>query len=79
MRIAFSESGSTPSAVRRSKVSLRLKPASTSRRVLEVAIRVELPALDEAKTVTETMAKRLLERKREYSGEYPTFVLYLFA
>ena len=46
-----------PNALSRSKVSLRLSPASTSRRVRPVATRVQLPELEEANTVTETMAK----------------------
>jgi len=56
MRIAVIELGSTPSAFRRSKVSLRLKPASTRRRVLPVATRAQFPELEEARTVMEKMA-----------------------
>jgi hypothetical protein len=41
-----------PAAAHRSKVSLRLSPASTSRRVFAVAISAQLPALEEARTET---------------------------
>ncbi len=52
MRMAVRDSGSTLMAARRSKVSLRERPASTRMRVLSVATRVELPFEDEARTET---------------------------
>lgn len=51
--------GSIPAALQRSKVSLRLSPASTRRRVEEVATKVQLPALEDARTETCTMARSL--------------------
>ena len=52
MRMADSDSGSTLMAAKRSKVSLRLRPASTRMRVLSVATRAELPLLEDARTET---------------------------
>jgi hypothetical protein len=54
--MAVIESGSTPRVFSRSKVSLRLKPASIRRRVRPVATRAQFPELEEARTVMETMA-----------------------
>src|SRR5580704_19335411 len=55
MRIAVRDSGAWPAAMRRSKVSLRERPASTRRRVRSVATSVELPALEDARTETCTI------------------------
>jgi hypothetical protein len=45
-----------PAAAQRSSVSLRLRPASMSRRVFDDAISVQLPALEDARTETWRMA-----------------------
>lgn len=55
IRMALREAGSTSKALSRSNVSLRLKPASTRRRVRPEQIRVQLPELEDARTVTETI------------------------
>jgi hypothetical protein len=68
---------STPAAANRAKVSLRLKPASTRRRVRPVATSVEFPALDDASTVMPKMAmpshslslKARVTGKRNYNEE----------
>ena len=56
IRIASSDSGRLAAAASRSKVSLRLNPASTSNRVRSVATSAELPLLDEASTEILKMA-----------------------
>src|SRR5580765_6439844 len=48
--MAESDWGSAPMASRRSKVSLRERPASINRRVRSVATRAQLPELDDART-----------------------------
>src|SRR4051812_11469563 len=53
--MAVSVCGSMPRDARRSNVSLRLIPTSTSRRVRAVATKVQLPALEDASTDTETI------------------------
>ena len=60
-RIAVSDSGAWPAKLRRSKVSLRERPASIKRRVRSVATSVELPALEDARTETFTMGRPPLE------------------
>ena len=51
MRIALSVWGSSPTAAMRFSVSRQERPASTSRRVLELATMAQLPLLPLASTV----------------------------
>src|SRR5579872_824364 len=55
MRIAVRDWGEMPIRSRRSKVSLRLRPASIRRRVFSVASSVAFPVLDDASTQPFTM------------------------
>jgi hypothetical protein len=57
MRMAVRFLGSSPMAWSRAKVSLRLRPASMSRRVWLPPMKVELPAEEEARMQTLTMAR----------------------
>ena len=54
MRMASTRSVEAPKAASRRSVSLRLKPASTSSRVLEVSTSVQLPELPEPRLITRT-------------------------
>src|SRR6266853_2000335 len=55
IRIAVRDWGATPIRSRRSKVSLRLSPASIKRRVRSVASSVAFPVLEDASTQPFTM------------------------
>src|SRR5215471_875548 len=77
MRIAVTLSGSAPAVAIRSNVSFRLRPASTRIRVSPAETSAQLPALEDARTVMETMAPKsslrlMITADTQNVSEYPS-------